>query len=637
MINKEGKGIIYIMTGIWIIILLSLFQIQPQNATGIIYGINYNYVVYVIVAVSSLVIFFILSIISSRINKEHTKCLNYLYMIALTGVVIILYFVYDKETENAMCGYDWRLGFVREEYPHLLFALCMVGIILVCGTIIKNRIGINIYIKYLLSGILAFIGGAFAYAPNPFKNDIWGIYHTHAYTNSIVHVANLEPYDDIMKSIYGHYAMIYFPFVRLLGKDYYAIAITIALFTSVMYFCAFYVLINTIRDDLLCVFSMVALLGTSITFMGKGEYFQIIPHRCLFPMLVLAFIVWHTRHRDIKYIFPGGCILLGIFAILFNLEIGLVCSVVLALAVFFDKPRLGFIKWTEGIVAATGFCIVCFVGAYFLVNAYNLRVDGEWNNIKTFIFPIASQDYNMQEILRTPIPKPITGYIVHIVVFLVSVFASFIRVIKCTGKEREEAYIRLMIAMCGMGVFTYYINRTVGFGLSISHIQLVMLLTIYADNFVDMSFDMENMRKNPEITYRYLFSMIAFGLVMWFAIEGLMATGNITENHRKTVWDKKSLEADIDKFKLWRKDGIPAIGIGIPELYYQIDEETNLVLTDWGGTIDHSGFKKLERVLKEIDEIIIGDVYAIEWALEDYEEVDCFEGSNFRMKYYKKK
>ena len=99
-----------------------------------------------------------------------------------------------------------------------------------------------------------FAGATFAYTPNPFKNDIWGVYHTHAYTNSIVHVANLEPYNDIMKSIYDHYAMVYFPFVRLFGNDYYAIAITIALFTIVMYFCAFYVLINTIKDDLLCVF-----------------------------------------------------------------------------------------------------------------------------------------------------------------------------------------------------------------------------------------------------------------------------------------------------------------------------------------------------------------------------------------------
>lgn len=636
---KYYKGVIYIILGLWVWRLLTFLYKLPQNQNGIILGVNYNYFVYLIVVASGFLVFKLCGFIAQRIKRQYKQTwLNVLYTISFIAIIVALYIIYDKETENSIVGYDWHLGFIREDYPHLLFTTFMLGIIFICGTIIKSRIGIHISIKYLFAVVLAFLGGVFTYAPNPFKNEIWGVYHTHAYTNSIVHVMNLEPYDDIMKSIYGHYAMVYFPFVRLFGRDYYAIAITIALFATVMYFCAFYVLVNIIKDDLLCVFSMIAVLGTSITFMGKGEYFQIIPHRCFFPMVVLAFIVWHIRHRSIRYVFPIGCLLLGTFSILFNLETGLVCAVVLTLAAFFDKSRKGFIKWVAVILLAMIFCAVCLVGAYLLVNAYNLRVDGEWNDIQTFIFPIASQDYNMQEILRTPIPKPLTGYIVHVVVFMISAFVSFGRIIKCSGEERDDSYIRFMIATCGMGVFTYYINRTVGFGLSVSHIQLIMLLTIYADTFADMCFDRAKMKEYPEMTYDYLFSMIAFSLVMWFAIEGIIATGNIIENHRDTVWDKSSLEADIEDFNKWKPNNVPAMGIGIPELYYQIGEETGLVLTDWGGTIDHTGFKKLGRFLeKETDEIIIGDVYAIEWALEDYKEVDRFEGENFKIKYYKKK
>lgn len=271
-----------------------------------------------------------------------------------------MYIIYDKETENSIVGYDWHLGFIREDYPHLLFTTFMLGTIFICGTIIKSRIGIHISIKYLFAVVLAFLGGVFTYAPNPFKNEIWGVYHTHAYTNSIVHVMNLEPYDDIMKSIYGHYAMVYYPFVRVLGDNYMAIAVTIALFTTVMCFCAFYVLINIVKDDLLCVLSMVAVLGTSINFMGKGEYFQIMLHRCLFPMIVLAFIVWHTKHRNIDYVFPIGNLILGTFAILFFLETWLVYTIVLALATFLDKPKKGFISWIKGIIIQ-GFlrCLLC--------------------------------------------------------------------------------------------------------------------------------------------------------------------------------------------------------------------------------------------------------------------------------------
>jgi hypothetical protein len=441
-----------------------------------------------------------------------------------------------------------------------------------------------------------------------------------------------------MKSIYGHYAMVYFPFVRLLGDDYYAIAITIAVFTSVMYLCAFYILINLVKDNLMCIVSMIAVLGTSINFYGKGEYFQIMPHRCFFSMLILAFIVWHMKHRNKKYIFLTGSLLLGIFAILFNLETGLVCTIVLAVAGFFDKQRKGIADWIRGIIVQGIFCVICFMGAYLLVNAYNVRFDGEWNSIKTFIFPIGSEGYNMQDILRLPLPKPMTEYMVQMIVFVATLFSSFIKLIKCENDKQEEAYIRLVISLSGTGVFTYFINRTVGICLSIAHIQFVMLLAVYSDFFIQTKFDKEVIKENSEKVYHYLFSAIAFCLVMWFSLESFMAIGNIIENHKNTVWEMESLKEDLANFKKWKREGVPAMGIGVPELYYYEGEETNLVLTDWGLTIDHPGFKKVGQFLKnETDEVIVGGVYAVEWALEDYEVVDTFEGNNIRLKYYRKK
>lgn len=196
----------------------------------------------------------------------------------------------------------------------------------------------------------------------------------------------------------------------------------------------------------------------------------------------------------------------------------------------------------------------------------------------------------------------------------------------------------MLISVGGMGLFTYFINRTVGMCLSISHIQFIMLLSVYSNLFIYTKFSKELINSDSEITYHYLFSMIAFGLVMWFSLESLMATGNIIENHKDTVWEIDSLKEDLDNYKKWKCDGVPAMGIGIPEFYYYEGEETNLVLTDWGLTIDHPGFKKVGEFLEnETNEVIVGDVYAIEWALEDYEVVDTFVGNNIHMKYYKRK
>lgn len=639
MNSKDTKGIVYIILQIWVLMVMYFYYMLPQNQSGYIFGVSFNYFAYLTVVLSAFAVYLIVLRITNMTDKKcETGRFFYIYCIVAILTLICLYYIYDKETESSYWAEDWHLGFLRENAPHPLFAICMIAGILICGIVIKKRVKIGILIKHVFALILSILGGSFAYAPNPYKNEIWGVYHTHAYTNSIVHVANLEPYDDVMKSIYGHYAMIYFPFVRLLGDNYMAIAITIALFTAIMYFCAFYVLIHIIRDDLLSIVSMIAVLGTSVNFFGKGEYFQIMPHRCLFPMLVLAFCVWHTRHRDIKYVFKIGNIMLGIFSILFNLETGLVCVVVLCIASFFDKSRKGLGSWIKDIVIEVIFCIICFAGAYLLVNAYNMRLDGEWNSIKTFIFPIGSEGYDMQDILRLPLPKPLTEYMLHMIVFLASAFSSFVRLIKYKHEEDNASYIRLIISVSGIGLLTYFINRTVGICLSISHIQLIMLLALYSDLFIQANVSKEEMKKDAEKTFRYLLSMIAFALVIWFSLESFMATGMIMENHKETVWETDSLKEDLENFEKWKREGVPAMGIGVPEFYYYGGEEVNLVLTDWGLTIDHPGFKKVGYFLEnETEEVIVGDVYAIEWALEDYEVVDTFEGNNIHMKYYHKK
>lgn len=47
------------------------------------------------------------------------------------------------------------------------------------------------------------------YASNIFAEELAGIQHVHAYTNSIVIVLNKVAFSDVTNSIYGHYALFY--------------------------------------------------------------------------------------------------------------------------------------------------------------------------------------------------------------------------------------------------------------------------------------------------------------------------------------------------------------------------------------------------------------------------------------------
>ncbi|MCR5798891.1 MAG: hypothetical protein K6G69_02355 [Lachnospiraceae bacterium] len=636
--KTDIKGYVLYCVAIIVFLTFKVAQVLPWNEDGKVLGLNYNYVVYFCVIVFAFLSFFVIRSISLRVNKNiPDRILSFFYIMLAIISILFLYVAYDKEIEYSYAGLEGWHGFIREHTKHLPFTLFMLVAILLIGSFTKKKITVSTKIKWLYSIAAAFLGAIFVYAPNLYKNGgAWKLWHVHAYTNSIVNIMNLHPYDDSTASIYGHYGLIYYPFVRLLGNNYKAIAITIALFAFITYICVSYVLINMVKDDSIYILSILAILGIGISFMGEGQYYQILPHRCLFPALTLALITWHIRHQEREKLYWALKLICGILSVIFNLETGMVCLVTLSFVSFVEKKD----KRVASFFAQGLYMMLCVISSYLIVNAYNILVGGEWNGKRTFIFPIASDGYNMFKLLRVEITNPISGYFIQIVFLLLGFGVALVKYHdKNEPRNYRERHLTVMsIAMCGIGVFTYFIDRPAASCMAIAHIQFVMILASYSDAFYETELKKEFIFNNPEKVFKTTTVSIAFLLIAWLALENLMTIGYVVDDRNRTVWEQASLEEDIKDFREWRKEGAIAFGIGIPELYYMIGEDTGIALSDWSGTINGHGYDKLREMLTAEDDVIVtSELYnyddRVHEMLAEYTISNTFTGNNFECYY----
>lgn len=77
-----------------------------------------------------------------------------------------------------------------------------------------------------------------------------------------------------------------------------AVCLSIPLFSFITYITIFNIVNKWIKNDLYYGITVLAVVATSVTYFGAGQYFQTLPHRYLFPFTTLCFLFWLIE-RDI--------------------------------------------------------------------------------------------------------------------------------------------------------------------------------------------------------------------------------------------------------------------------------------------------------------------------------------------------
>lgn len=586
----------------------------PYNASGKLWGIEYNLIGYFLVIVFAFLIY-VLSLAllrNARTNESDRteRIFSVIYLSAFGAFLAFMMACLIKELEVAFYGEDLKVMFLREnDHRSIVFIILFVvtfAVLLLLRNKAENKM--PSWLRKAFAILAATIGALFHYAPNAFLNQFTWFYHVHAYTNSIVNVMRGVPYNDATNGIYGHYGIIYWPFVKMFGDSFDAILITIAIFAFLTYLAAFYVCDKLISNDVIFIITVIAGFGLATTFFGPGNYFQTMPCRVLFPMLTVAFVAKASKIKN-RIIRDAGGIAIGSLAIVFNTETGLICTATLVATWFFFRWEWKLEKIIRNVIFAVLGFVISFIMAWGMVDAYNLLCGGDILSVKQFIYPIGSSFVSSDT--RVAMPDVFSWHTFEAIVFGIAAFTSVGKVWQSKGEnptsKSEKVYLIFAVGVTGLSTLMYYVHRCAPGNISVSRLELVILLGFFANDYCkewsqnEKWFSMEDSSKLG----KKLYTLVACFLVCYLAIEGFAQVGNVVKSRTESVWDTKQLRTDYEYARSCIPENIPAFGMAIQEIYYQLGINPQTETSDWSGEeTPIQSIRHIENILVENDDVI---------------------------------
>lgn len=165
------------------------------------------------------------------------------------------------------------------------------------------------------------------YTPNIFgRGELSDAYHGHAYFNSVYNIYQGMPYTHNVTSIYGHYGLFFKIPMELVHGDFKAFVAMVAGIGAFAHICAFLILELLVKSRVLRVLGALAVTFPVLGMRG-GFYWQVWPHRVIFPMLLFLYGAWILKKELCNFWTAVGGYLICLLAILWNTETGLILTV----------------------------------------------------------------------------------------------------------------------------------------------------------------------------------------------------------------------------------------------------------------------------------------------------------------------
>ena len=208
--------------------------------------------------------------------------------------------------------------------------------------------------------------------------------------------------------------------MKILGGDLIDFILLNTIIGALCFLAAFLTLHFIVKNDLLRVLGSIALTFPVLS-MRSGIYWQLWPHRILFMCLMLFWIASCVRFKKSGRLI---CILgyvLSLLGILWNTETGLFCAI--SWAAFWILRCLchkkdSWLPVLKTCLLHLAGILLSFLGAYAVVELYNIMNGGQITGIREFLFPLLQSSY-MDGLLRVDLPEFASAYmIILVLVFL---------------------------------------------------------------------------------------------------------------------------------------------------------------------------------------------------------------------------
>lgn len=490
-------------------------------------------------------------------------------------------------------------SFIRHQIPFILYLLFMIGAVCTFQHMTDLSFGMNRKFRIIMMGTMILLQSILLYAPNIFMDGGGKIYHAHAYYNSIFNVLHHQPFSDINCSIYGHYAMFYYLPVKILNlfgvSDLIGVSICVVVVGAITFTFVGLILEKLVKNDFFLLLVGMANVVISTQIYGTGEYYQVLPHRLLFPAIILYFVLLKLDQKRI-YNFVW---VLCVFSLIWNFESGMICCIVwfvCSLCTMIQK-NIKLKSCLKSFLVCVMFLLLSFVLAYVIVNMFNLILGGHWNSILTYIYPIGSEVYQVED-LALPLTGIFSLYFLEIILFLGSlcyvILSDFLK------KQIEDKSIFILCnSLMGLGLLMYYMNRAAYCNIAITHINFIVCLCILFCVEVRMCKIKDIINLKKELTEDVLkgnIRLLSLVLVSAMALAGVTNISGSMANREQT-WNLEKLADLCEEINRDVPNETVAFGIGVPEIYAYLKRDTNVYMIDWSDLNDEN----IQFILKRIE------------------------------------
>lgn len=516
--------------------------------------------------------------------------------IALLVLWIILFYINETDTEYSLN----EAALIRRSFSFPWWIALMVLGTLAGLFILRRESGLKGQkLRKRVRGAVSFLFAAGVsiqfYAPNIFQDIQGGTYHSHAYTNSIIHVCWMVPYSKNMESLYGHYGILYMPALKFLHKCFHidyltGIFIIAALIAGISVLLFLYVLNYFAKNDLIFYLGMFAIGEYYFQLMQGGVYLQVHPHRMIFPILLAALALREYQKKK-KYCVAAVGILTLSFV--WSTEVGIVTMLSFSLYRWvmnvMDGNSFSFSKVLLLIREILIYVLVPVALSYILINGYNLLAGGELLNFREFMFPLIS-DRDYIDKIELPLPNVAHAWIGSAVLFMGAVLPAVFEIL-FPSREKEGSLsdslkpFYFFLGMMSLVLMLYYINRPAEACMFITLFLMLILQAVILQKsqgvYLEWKEKKDSLFARPD---RFLFlslRVITAFLLFVMAFDGIYSMPGAWKASRETIWRRQELVEFAEELWVQIPPDAVSFGEGVPELMSMADRDVHLHSTEW--------------------------------------------------------
>lgn len=506
-------------------------------------------------------------------------------------VWMILFYINETKAPHPL----QKEELVRRYFPFPLWLSLMIVGVVVCLLILRKKtsekhLKIRKKIRVAVGLLFSCATAVQFYAPNIFQDVQGKVYHCHAYTSSIINVCWLTPYSENMGSIYGHYAILYMPILKLLHRCFHVdyltgLFIVSAILAGVSILSYLYILDYFAKSDLIFYLGMFAIGEEYFMLMQGGVFLQVHPHRMLFPTILAAFALWEQKKQK-KYNIIA--IILLALSFVWSTEVGIVTMLSFALyrwvQLAMDGKAFSVSKLLLLIRELLVNMLLPFVLAYIIINGYNILAGGNILNFNEFMFPLIS-DENFIDNIELPLPDVTHAWIGSAILFLGVVNILLFQVLFPNKTRKRLSPYYLLLGIMSLGLMLYYINRPVeGCMFIVMFLMLILQTSILEkgqDTYFEWKENKDSLFSKPD-RFLFLSLRIVTTLILFImAFDGIYSMPEAWKKSSETIWKRDELVEFAEYVYIQVPPNAVSFGEGIPELMALVDRDTHLHTTDW--------------------------------------------------------